>query len=181
MRALVVLSALFTVFWFVVSLRLLIKDSRIRKWVLLWLRRKDTPIEGRAFGLVLVGTPVVLAGLYGMWHLIPRLSGAYSRVIVGTVVVMVLSCLLFIMKVKALRWYALVELIFALTVSATTLYSLNDVESPLRLVGIGTAIYLIIRGLDNFKKDLDERLKIMKERSAQKTTNVVPATPAKSL
>jgi len=103
---------------------------------------------------------VVVMGL-GTWGAIAvhDLGRPIARTVLGSVLLLFLSSLLFWLKVTALRIYAYLEMAFALVVSAQSMYSLGDVVEPIRLFGLLTAIYFMVRGMDNFKKDLDERRK----------------------
>ena len=66
---------------------------------------------------------------------------------------------MFLLKVQGPRYYALLEIGFGIAFSASTLYKLQDQIRTADAAVLGTAIYLLIRGFDNFKKDLDERRK----------------------
>jgi hypothetical protein len=54
-------------------------------------------------------------------------------------------------------WYAILEILFAVAVCAGTLYGLDDPGGVLRLIGVGSSIYLLVRGFDNFAKGRSER------------------------
>jgi len=70
---------------------------------------------------------------------------------------MATALLLFTLKIKYLRGYSVLEVIFALTVTYQTMSSTADLITPTQALGLLTSVYLLIRGIDNFRKDLDER------------------------
>ena len=80
-----------------------------------------------------------------------------ARMALGTVIIWMLSALLFFLKVKWLRVYALMELAFATVFCAGSLLNAGDRVSPVQTLGLFAGVYVIIRGLDNFKKDRDAR------------------------
>ena len=112
---------------------------------------------------LLISTIAELAGwVGGSWELLPELAGPIVRMVFGTIFVILMAALLFALKVVRLRIYALLEIAFGVTATGQTTYGLKDVISPIQLLTILTSAYLLIRGLDNFKKDSDAR----KERKA---------------
>jgi hypothetical protein len=90
-----------------------------------------------------------------------------TRVGGGTVLVSSVAGALFYLKVNYLRIYSLFEISFALTLSARTMWRLGDEIDAMEALEIMTAAYLVIRGLDNFKKDLDARRRVVLAKSAQ--------------
>lgn len=72
---------------------------------------------------------------------------------VGTTAVLIAAGLLFLLKSKALRYYAYAEIFFGIVVTSRTMSAMHDEVSPSDLLLIGTALYLLIRGMDNFKTD----------------------------
>jgi hypothetical protein len=66
------------------------------------------------------------------------------------------ACLLFALKLYFLRAYAAFEVIFAVAMSAASMYRMKDQVEYIDLLGMMASCYLIIRGLDNFKKGMDE-------------------------
>jgi len=58
-------------------------------------------------------------------------------------------------KSRWLRTYASLEICFAVLVVSSTMAKLGDEIAPLELLQIGAGGYLIVRGLDNFKKRSD--------------------------
>lgn len=111
--------------------------------------RLDVPII--ALGIVMVIVTVVA------YHLPDQQFRDVTRVGGGTILVSSVAGGLFFLKVSYLRIYSLLEIGFALTLSARTMWNLGDEIDPMEALGIMTAAYLVIRGLDNFKKDLDAR------------------------
>jgi hypothetical protein len=87
-------------------------------------------------------------------------TGSLSRIVLGTGLVITLAVVLFIVKIIRLRFYAVIEILFAIFGTVHTMSKLKDVIEPVELLTIFTAVYLLIRGLDNFKKDLDERKRL---------------------
>jgi hypothetical protein len=83
-------------------------------------------------------------------------SGA-ARSICGTIVILIVSAILFRVKVTDLRTYAILECAFAMTACFMTMKGMADQVQPVQLLALATSAYLVIRGMDNFKKDLDER------------------------
>jgi hypothetical protein len=61
--------------------------------------------------------------------------------------------------VKYLRGYAVLEVLFALFMTYQTMSRTNDMITPVQALGLMASVYLLIRGFDNYKKDLDERNK----------------------
>lgn len=116
-------------------------------------RRKKSPLSTAIVMFVIVGFGGA-AAIRGWANAAGR---PVVRTVLGTVFIVLLSSGLFFLKVKNLRTYACLEIVFAATVAAQTMYGLRDEIDGLQALGLLTASYLLIRGLDNFKKDLDER------------------------
>ena len=94
---------------------------------------------------------------------LPKLPDtALQRVAVGMVLVAGLSAGMFWVKIRGLRVYAVVEIGFALCVAGQTLYGLGDFIEPVQSLSLLASVYLLIRGMDNFKKDLDSRKTTLK-------------------
>ncbi len=108
---------------------------------------------------------VVGSGLMGLsyWPIMTVISAvkamprSTARTVLGTAFVVIAGLLLFAVRVKNLRAYAVVEMVFALIVAAQTMNSLGDTVSPIQLVAVAAAVYLLVRGMDNFKRDWDAR------------------------
>lgn len=98
------------------------------------------------------------AGILGN-RLLDLKSGAV-RSLFGMVLVGIAAFILFRMKVAWLRGYAVIEMLFASVFSARTLFLLTDQINPVESLTVMAGIYLMVRGMDNFKKDLDERKKL---------------------
>jgi hypothetical protein len=111
----------------------------------------------------LVGTGIMFAVLHFGKSALSRSPREYLRVGVGTVVVFLFSSLLFQLKVRKLRTYAYLEVIFALAVCAQTLKTMGDTIQPIQMFGLMTSSYLIIRGFDNLRKAREARLAAMLE------------------
>lgn len=107
-----------------------------------------------AFVRVTLG-PLLALELWRWQIAFSTLPSPKTRVMLGMILVCLLSILLFVLKVKALKLYATVESAFALIVCYKTLDSMADVVQPVQLLGLFTSAYLIIRGLDNFRKGLE--------------------------
>jgi hypothetical protein len=58
-----------------------------------------------------------------------------------------------------LRGYAILEMAFALGFAFRTVSGLFVEEPELQVLAVLTSAYLMIRAMDNFRKDLDERRK----------------------
>lgn len=135
-------------------------------------------LRKRPIAWIMFCGPLVLVLHYYVWHQLPKLDSIYQRVILGTISVVVFSSVLFLLKVEGLKYYSILEILFAIAFCASTLYSLNDVESPFRLIGVGSAVYLIIRGLDNYRRYLIEREEAeRKELAKAATTTSAPPAP----
>jgi hypothetical protein len=99
----------------------------------------------------------VLGILGGIWLALPLMSRPILRVALGTVVIVLMGSVLFWVKLKQLRYYALIEGAFALGVCIQTLVGFSDYISPAQVAGLFAAAYLFIRAADNFHKDLEKR------------------------
>jgi len=125
----------------------------------------------------MLGGFLTLAG-FGLFYFVKgRLEGlphAAQRIIGGGVFVVTVAGLLFSLKVKGLRYYALLEMAFALASSIATLYKMQDQIQLADAAVLGTAIYLLIRGLDNFKKDVDDRKQKAEEAAKAATAATLP-------
>ena len=114
----------------------------------------------RGFVIGLIGViPILL--LYSptmrLIDAISQLPRSTARTVLGTVFILMTAGTLVTVRVKYLRGYAVLEIMFGLAAAVQTMQSLQDTVSPVQLVGIVASVYLIIRGLDNFKKDVDAR------------------------
>lgn len=95
--------------------------------------------------------------LLAVWLWAQSANRVLVKTTFGTLAVILLASGLFYVKIAALRLYAIVELMFALVMALKGIRDLrSDVLSP-DMLAIGSSAYLIIRGLDDLKKDFDER------------------------
>jgi hypothetical protein len=101
--------------------------------------------------------PLLIVVLRRLQIVIPGISHPAARIWIGTFVVLLLSLLLFVAKIKLLRYYAILEGIFAVGVCVQTLSTMRDQIQPAQSFALLTSAYLIIRAMDNFKKDWDAR------------------------
>jgi hypothetical protein len=92
--------------------------------------------------------------------LIVRADPKTINMIAGTVVIVMMAIVFFILKNKLLRLYAVAEITFSLGVAIRTMSELGAEITGFQSLTIFSAVYLLIRGMDNFKKDLDERKKL---------------------
>lgn len=75
----------------------------------------------------------------------------------GTLLIIALALILFALKQKVLRAYALIEILFGIALAAQAMYGLADVFEPVRLFAVISGVYFLVRGFDNFKRHFDER------------------------
>jgi hypothetical protein len=85
-------------------------------------------------------------------HALEEAERPLIRVVVGTLFVLLVSTMLFGLKVYHQRLYAVLEFFFAVAVTAQTLWNLHDVIEPIEALSLLSAAYLSIRAMDNFKK-----------------------------
>ncbi len=120
-----------------------------------------SPVHGRPISRtgwqILAAAPVVVGAAFGAALLLEKMQGPVARVVLGTFLIVLLSGILFVVKLRWLRAYAVLELLFAVSVTGGTMYTLGDEIQPVQVLVLPASAYLLIRGLDNFKKDLDER------------------------
>jgi len=79
------------------------------------------------------------------------------KVIAGTLCVLLGAGILFVFKIRTLRLYAALELIFAVSITIKTIAGLKDAVVPTELLTLLVSAYLVIRGLDNMHKALESR------------------------
>jgi hypothetical protein len=104
--------------------------------------------------------------IFAAWYWAHGADEVLVRTVFGTLVVVALASGLFFMKVTNLRAYASLELLFAAGMATKTMHDLKPQMQPSEMLTLGTSAYLIIRGLDNFKKDIDERKKGLRSATA---------------
>jgi hypothetical protein len=93
-------------------------------------------------------------------HALDEAERPLIRVVVGTLFVLLISTMLFMLKVYRQRFYAILEFCFAVAVTAQTLWNLHDVIEPVEALSLLSAAYLSIRAMDNFKKGLEAAKKV---------------------
>ena len=93
----------------------------------------------------------------GAWIWARTAEPAFVRTLFGTLFVLALARGLFFVKVHHLRTYACMEILFATGMAAKTMHDMKAEIPPVDMLTIGTSAYLVIRGMDNYKKDLDTR------------------------
>jgi hypothetical protein len=84
--------------------------------------------------------------------------GAYIT-FVGTLLLAVFGYFLFVIKVKNLLFYAYLEITFALTSCYITVQTISTNRATVTIA----ALYLVVRGLDNRKKAIEEIAKAKKD------------------
>jgi hypothetical protein len=77
----------------------------------------------------------------------------------GSAVLMMVTVALvmFTVKVHALRVYAVIELLFAIAVLVQAIGAISKDADTAQTLTLIAGVYLLIRGMDNFKKDMDAR------------------------
>lgn len=106
----------------------------------------------------------IAAGVGTNWLI--KHSPPYNvRVFGGTAAVFLLAAWLFRLKIRRLRWYALLEISFGLVATEQAITRLADRIQPVDVLTLLTSAYLLIRGMDNFKKDMEERKKKVAEQA----------------
>jgi len=80
----------------------------------------------------------------------PESLAAAAKTFFGTMTLLTLAWLLFVLRIKSLYWYAVLEILFGIVVAVHTIRGLGDVVVPSDLLLAGSAMYLLIRGFDNF-------------------------------
>jgi len=108
------------------------------------------------FSLVMVGSAVAL-GLS-----VARLMRNHpDRVhsVGGLIAIVLIAIQLFRIKLASLRLYAILEVAFGLISAQQTVGKLKDTISPVEALTLFASAYLLIKGMDDYKKDRDERKK----------------------
>ena len=67
------------------------------------------------------------------------------------------ALVMFVVKINALRSYAVIELLFAIAVLVHTIGSITKDADTAQTLALLAGVYLLIRGMDNYKKDRDAR------------------------
>ena len=135
-------------------------DHRITIWTYRDARRATINPAGWPFwarGALVALTTTLWIAVWQGWTLADRLPTALPRTVLGTALIVGLGSGLFVLKIRRLRVYAIVEITFAILLSAGTMYRMTDRVAPFELAALMAAVYVLIRGMDNLKKDLDTR------------------------
>jgi hypothetical protein len=111
---------------------------------------------------------------------IPRMQPSISRVVLGTLVALIFSLLLFYVKVSNLSAYAIVEGLFAIIYCAVTLSRMGPVFTLAEAVALIASIYLMIRAFDNLKKGREESKKGLAEEKSKASTATTETPPIAS-
>jgi hypothetical protein len=82
---------------------------------------------------------------------------AITRTGLGTAAIVMVAGVLFALKQRHLLVYAGLEVLLGVGVAGFTMYRLGDVIAVVDLVGVVTAMYFVVRGLDNLKKGYEEK------------------------
>jgi hypothetical protein len=87
---------------------------------------------------------------------LPRMAPSLARELLGTLVVLVFSGLLFLLKQQQQIVYGSLELLFAICSSVLSLAHMTDTLNGPTLIGLFTSIYLMIRAADNITKGIEQ-------------------------
>jgi hypothetical protein len=115
-----------------------------------------TPTSSMTVNFIAIGL-LLSAGAASIIHrMLTSASPAVSRTIVGAVLITTISIVFFLLKLNKLIIYAAIEISFSLCIAGQTAFSFND-RIPYDALGgdalkMLSAIYLMIRGLDNLWK-----------------------------
>jgi heme A synthase len=99
---------------------------------------------------------LALAVFYAVRDRLSAMTPASQRVLCGIAFIVTVATILFLLKIKTPRCYAALEIAFALTYSGVALYKLKDQIELIDVTVLGSATYLVIRGLDNYRKGQGE-------------------------
>jgi len=140
------------VLWCSVFLIVVGLEGMVERW---WTRKGHASLSGNGF--ILLAVPFFTAGFVALAfeEYAGQVPTPFLRVVLGTMFVSALAAALFVVKGRWLRVYAAMEIAFALLVVGHTMRLLGDQIAPIETVQLVTGGYLIVRGLDNFKKGLD--------------------------
>ena len=133
------------------------ESSTRRNWKIVWkalwpLMRTQFPTN-RAVGIGICAAVAIVVHLIHTSILTIQHSSA--RVWLGTAIIVILGFGLYTVKTYALKTYAAIEGVFALTYCVHTLSVMHDVVEPLDLLSLLTSAYLMIRALDNLDKGME--------------------------
>lgn len=117
--------------------------------------------------LPFIALAIVIAGTSAITHTLHALPPDVTRTIVGSVMILIVGSILFLLKVKLSIIYAVIEITFAIVFAIYTMrFDMTNYIGELQELKIGSSIYLLIRGFDNLRKGLDEAKKKKKDQNA---------------
>ncbi|MFY9089223.1 hypothetical protein [Arcobacter aquimarinus] len=88
----------------------------------------------------------------------PFINFACNYVFFTTSIIFCIGFLLFAFKEKSKYYYGLIELSFAFAVIYTAISKISSLTNSEFILAIITAIYVIVRGLDNMKQGFQSKL-----------------------
>lgn len=123
---------------------------------------------GETIGIYSVVTIFVLVVLLMLLEviLIIILSGYLSAIITGTIAILLLGIVLFIIRRKHREWYGLFEIVFGLLLGGFTIARFVNFRTTITfidflqsrdlptLLGLFSAAYIIVRGMDNLDQSV---------------------------
>ena len=132
---------------FIAGLGKLAKSSRLR------------PSSRKVLGILLVLVAIVAAVLsfYGVFLLEVRGYPQWDRVALGSGTLALIAWGLFSVKRRWLGLYSIVEIASALVLAGFSFFNLPDSVEPIRLLGLITSIYFLVRGFENLEKSRQHR------------------------
>ena len=142
------------VLWLSVFLVVLRIEAEVEQW---WTKGGHPHLIGDGWTLLPIPFCAACFAAVAFEIAARRLPTTFPRVVFGTLFVAALAGALFVVKDRWLRVYASMEVAFALLFVGHTMRMLGDEIAPLEILQIGAGGYLIVRGLDHFKKGLDAR------------------------
>lgn len=81
----------------------------------------------------------------------------FVRISCAVLMLFTVALIMFLVKIHALRSYAVIELLFAIGVLVHSIESIKDDADTTQTLALLAGVYLLIRGMDNYRKDLDAR------------------------
>jgi len=82
----------------------------------------------------------------------------WLRVVLGAFAVMALGFVLFVFRLMRRNLYGCAEMGFAIATAAVSIWKLQSYGDVSSWVGVGAAVYLVVRGIDNAMYKLDHAL-----------------------
>jgi len=146
-------------------------------------RVDEKPIIGNPFlqlFLILAVPAFFILGGFRPLGVIFDMPNGIVRTGLGTIVVAVVGGAFFFLKVSALRVYSFIELLFAAGLTIFTLDRLHNTATPFEVLSLMSSVYLFIRGMDNLKKDVDERARLLPQLRGRLSRNGVNLQSPKS-